>query len=491
LKKPLNILMLEDNKADAELIRYELRKGDIDFSFELVETEEDFKQALANVSPDIILSDYELPTFNGISALLIVQSICPDVPFIFVTGVMGEETAIEMLRRGATDYVLKHRLSRLVPAVERALDELEERSSRKLAEDAMRESEERYRTIFESTATANCIVERDGGISFVNNEFARLTQYSASEAIGDGKFIDLLSLEKADKDDFEKRHLAMLEEGDEAPVRAESRIRNKTGDTLNVLVTLGLLPNSERIVVSLIDITKEKQYEEELKERAERLGNFLIVASHELRHPITVIKSYTATLNEHEDKMSKEMVSDIYQTMDGAADRLTQTVEKLMDISVIDNEDLLLDRERVELEPLCLEAVGKMNSRGFENSFEIEIADNAREAEVDPKMFFELLFLLLENACVYSSASSPVEIDLRRENGVILVSVLDRGPGVPEADRERVFDRFYQVEEPMHHSQPGLGLGLYIVKKIVTAHGGRIWCDPREDGGSAFRFTIE
>ena len=300
-----------------------------------------------------------------------------------------------------------------------------------------------------------------------------------------------MSLEKADKDDFEKRHLAMLEEGDEAPVRAESRIRNKTGDTLNVLVTLGLLPNSERIVVSLIDITKEKQYEEELKERAERLVNFLIVASHELRHPITVIKSYTATLNEHEDKMPKEMVSDIYQTMDGAADRLTQTVEKLMDISVIDNEDLLLDRERVELEPLCLEAVGKMNSRGFENSFEIEIADNAREAEVDPKMFFELLFFLLENACVYSSVSSPVEIDLRRENGVILVSVLDRGPGILEADRERVFDRFYQVEEPMHHSRPGLGLGLYIVRKIVTAHGGRIWCDPREDGGSAFRFTIE
>src|SRR5665811_1653255 len=72
--------------------------------------------------------------------------------------------------------------------------------------------------------------------------------------------------------------------------------------------------------------------------------------------------------------------------------------------------------------------------------FEIEIADNAREAEVDPKMFFELLFLLLENACVYSSVSSPVEIDLRRENGVIQVSVLDRGPGIPEADRERVFD---------------------------------------------------
>jgi signal transduction histidine kinase len=69
--------------------------------------------------------------------------------------------------------------------------------------------------------------------------------------------------------------------------------------------------------------------------------------------------------------------------------------------------------------------------------------------------------------------------------------VLDRGPGVPEADRERVFNRFYQVDEPMHHSQPGLGLGLYIVRKIVNAHGGRIWCDPREDGGSAFRFTIE
>jgi PAS domain S-box-containing protein len=483
--------MLEDNKADAELIRYELRKGNIDFSFELVETEEDFKHALLTSSPDIILSDYELPTFNGISALLVVQSICPQVPFIFVTGVMGEETAIEMLRRGATDYVLKHRLSRLVPAVERAFDELEERSSREIAESARRESEERYRTIFESTATANCIIESDAKISFINDEFVRLTQYSASEATGGPAFIDLLSLEEVQKQDFQKHCLAVFEQGDGDPVRFESRIRNKTGNDLDVVINMGLLPNGDQIVVSLTDMTREKQYEEELKERAERLGDFLIVASHELRHPITVIKSYTATLKEHREKITEEIVSDIYHIMDDAADRLTQTVDKLMDISVIDNQGLLLERQPADLQPLCLEAAWKVNSRGFENRFEIKIADDARQAEVDSKMFFELVFLLLENACVHSGQPSPVEIDLSRRNGVVLVSVLDRGPGIPEADRERIFDRFYQVEEPMHHSQPGLGLGLYIARKIVTAHGGRIWCDPREDGGSDFRFTIE
>src|SRR5579872_2374854 len=123
--------MVEDDAADAALIVHALRKDGLGFTIERVETSEDFVQALDDDAPDLILSDYALPTFDGYSALAIAQQKHPEVPFIFVTGTMGEEVAIETLKNGATDYVLKMRLSRLGPAVHRALREARERADRK------------------------------------------------------------------------------------------------------------------------------------------------------------------------------------------------------------------------------------------------------------------------------------------------------------------------------------------------------------------------
>jgi PleD family two-component response regulator len=116
MEKELRILILEDNPHDAELIRHELRKAGLFFVSERVDTEEGFQKAIEDLAPDIILADYSLPQFDGFSALKIAQKRCPDVPFVFVTGTMGEEIAIDALKTGATDFVLKERLSRLVPA---------------------------------------------------------------------------------------------------------------------------------------------------------------------------------------------------------------------------------------------------------------------------------------------------------------------------------------------------------------------------------------
>jgi DNA-binding NtrC family response regulator len=136
--KELKILILEDQNTDAELMERELRKGGISFSSRRVETKEDFLRELKVFAPDIILSDYKLPFFNGSSALAIARGQCPDVPFIFVSGTIGEELAIETLKEGATDYVLKERLARLVPAASRALREAEERTARKQAEEQLK-----------------------------------------------------------------------------------------------------------------------------------------------------------------------------------------------------------------------------------------------------------------------------------------------------------------------------------------------------------------
>jgi len=139
--------MVEDDPADAELIRHALRKDGLSFTLERVETGEDYLRALQKAPPDVILSDYALPTFDGYAALAIAQKSCPEVPFIFVTGTMGEEVAIETLKNGATDYVLKLRLSRLAPAVLRALREARERIERKHALEQLRQSHEQLRAL--------------------------------------------------------------------------------------------------------------------------------------------------------------------------------------------------------------------------------------------------------------------------------------------------------------------------------------------------------
>lgn len=138
-KPAIRLLMLEDSATDAELIERALRKAESEFTVRRVEGREQFVTALDQFHPQIILADYRLPGFDGLAALAIVQEKMRHIPFIFVTGAMGEEFAIETLLRGATDYVLKDHLSKLVPAVERALKEAESKTQRRRAEEALRE----------------------------------------------------------------------------------------------------------------------------------------------------------------------------------------------------------------------------------------------------------------------------------------------------------------------------------------------------------------
>jgi signal transduction histidine kinase len=147
LKNELRILLLEDNPTDAELVRHALRQGGLSFSWKHVDNKNGFTHELERFSPDLILSDFALPSFDGYTALAIARETCPDVPFIFVTGTLGEEVAIETLKKGATDYVLKHRLARLVPSVHRAMREARERSERKRAEQQLRVSHQQLRAL--------------------------------------------------------------------------------------------------------------------------------------------------------------------------------------------------------------------------------------------------------------------------------------------------------------------------------------------------------
>src|SRR5688572_11977842 len=146
-KNSIRILLLEDNTTDADLVAHVLRRGGIAFSLEHVDTKSAFVQQIEEFLPELILSDFSLPSMDGHTALEIARNKCPDVPFIFVTGTLGEEVAIETLKQGATDYVLKQRLSRLVPSVHRALREARERSDRKRAQEQLRQSHAQLRAL--------------------------------------------------------------------------------------------------------------------------------------------------------------------------------------------------------------------------------------------------------------------------------------------------------------------------------------------------------
>ncbi len=142
---PLRLLQLEDNPVDAELITTTLIEGDIPCQSQLVDTRQAFVAALKEGRMDLILADYSIPGFDGMAALALARQHCPDVPFLFVSATIGEELAIDAMHQGATDYVLKQRLGRLVPSVQRALRELDGRAERKRAEEALRQSEKQFR----------------------------------------------------------------------------------------------------------------------------------------------------------------------------------------------------------------------------------------------------------------------------------------------------------------------------------------------------------
>jgi two-component system, NarL family, sensor histidine kinase UhpB len=147
VKKEIRILMLEDNVADAELVKFALRDGGLNFTVKRVDSKAQYLKELEESAPDIILLDYALPDFDGFTALQMAQEKYPDIPFIFVTGTLGEEVVIEMLKSGATDYVLKTRLSRLVPAVQRAMREAGERGERRRAQERLKKSHEQLRAL--------------------------------------------------------------------------------------------------------------------------------------------------------------------------------------------------------------------------------------------------------------------------------------------------------------------------------------------------------
>jgi PAS domain S-box-containing protein len=261
----LRILLLEDSPLDAELIGAQLSEGGIVCELARVQTRDAFVAALEEGGADLILADYGLPGIDGLSALRLARKILPRVPFILVSGALGEEVAIETLKRGATDYVLKHRLERLLPAIRRAIREAEERSERERAEEALRRSEEGYRAMFELANVGKAQADLAmGRFLRVNRKLCRITGYSEDELLS-MTFAELVHPEDREEDLARFRRMTR---GETAEYAVEERYVCKNREVIWVSVNAALIRNASGqpwgAVATIQDITKRKRTEKEL-----------------------------------------------------------------------------------------------------------------------------------------------------------------------------------------------------------------------------------
>jgi signal transduction histidine kinase len=230
--------------------------------------------------------------------------------------------------------------------------------------------------------------------------------------------------------------------------------------------------------------------EEERWAYEEVLRDFINITSHELRHPITLMKGYSEVLKSFGDELDEATRRKALDAIDKGTVRLNKLISELLDTSRIERGTFTIYKQEVDLATLAATVVEEMQAKSVAHPFLLDMPPGLEGCRADPEKLTQLLVIMVENAAKYSPPDGEITIRARPRGQGVLVSVTDRGPGIPEEERDRVFDRLYQVGDAIYHSTPGIGLGLYIARKIVEAHGGRIWYEPAPEGGSVFNFTL-
>jgi len=261
-QQPLKILMLEDSVTDAELMTRALSNAGLDFTARRVDTREGFTDALETFVPDVVLLDIKIPGYSGEEALAHERRVHPEIPVVIVTGTIGDEAAINLLKAGAKDYVLKSNPVRLPFAVERVIAMERGIRARKAAERAVRESEAKFRSLVEQNVAGIAIVRENGAIAYANPYLAHLIGYTSPELIGR----PLLDFVPADARQAVVEQLAAQLSGDAQFVQHQSAIKAKDGRQIAVLInaTRSTFEGRPASVAVVIDITERQRAEREL-----------------------------------------------------------------------------------------------------------------------------------------------------------------------------------------------------------------------------------
>jgi len=294
--QPLSILILEDVAVDARLVESELRRGKIQFVAHHVSTRDAFVAAIRERGFDLILADYKLPGFDGIAALAIAQEVCPSVPFILISGQISEEMAVAAVSAGATDYILKDHMARLLPSVHRTLREVRERMRRRLAEDALRASEERYRLLVERSRDGILQFDRQGRVVFVNPRGAGILGCERERFASDPGLLERLA-----HGSFKARFIALLEQvraGGSLPQAASDWLWMRPDGTLVFTENLftELIDDHGRVIgfqMALRDVTDKKKAEVERRRNYQKLRRILGQTVNSLSSAVEMRDPYT------------------------------------------------------------------------------------------------------------------------------------------------------------------------------------------------------
>ncbi len=478
----LRTLLVEDSRFDVELLQAELLKSYPNARLEVLREEAAFAEQLRAGGWDLVLSDYELPGFTGADLLEHRNRIAPEVPFIFVSGVIGEDNAVELLKRGATDYVSKARLARLRPVLRRALREVDERQARALAERQLRHADMTFAKVVDGLRDyAVVLLDDQGRIQFWNRAAAGIFGWQAEEVVG--------------------RSAALLfpaESGAEAALQAEmrdARDHGKASDNRWLVARDGRRLWAEGVLTAMTDddgaisgycklvhdATDDHLAAEALraaKEEADRANQakdrFLAVLSHELRTPLAPITTAVHLLERaaRVDERHRDLLPMIRRNVALEA----RLIDDLLDLTAISSGKVHLQRERVDMHQIATAVLAMVAEPLEAKRVRVELALDAADScvDADQARMQQVLWNVVRNAVKFTPAGGMLSLRSSSAGGWFTLACRDSGIGIAPEALPRIFHPFEQADAEVSRSYGGLGLGLAIAHGLMVQHGGRI-----------------
>lgn len=486
LTGPLRILHLEDNPHDHRLVQEWLKEKDFATEITAVNSMSRFVEALEQKPFDLILSDKSLPDCDGLAALRFCKEKHSHLPFVFVTGSMGEEAAIETMKEGATDYVLKDGLKRLIPAVERAIRESKQAEKNRQAEEKIREQA----ALIDTAQEAIMVKDVDDHILFWNKSAERIYGWPASEIIG-RKPTELLTKDLA-KYEEAKQHLFANGNWTGELIKV-----NREGAELIVESRWTLMRDAKGQPKSILtidaDITDKKSLEAQFlrSQRLESIGSLASGIAHDLNNCLSPIMMGVAVLK---DMVPDPSMKKILDAMESSAMRGAGVVKQVLTFARGSTG------EQVVLQPNHLiQEMVKIMRETFPRSIQIttECAPNLWSIEGDPTQIHQVLLNLCVNArdampdggnlTLISEnvtlADPPALVGLSGPPGpYVRIDVKDTGTGIPPEIQQKIFQPFFTTKDV----GKGTGLGLSTTVSILTTHHGLLGLQSSSGAGTTF-----
>jgi PAS domain S-box-containing protein len=513
-KRELKILMLEDDPNDAELIINEL-KILVEYNSQIswVTTKNEFLNALNQFIPDIILSDFNLPQYSGLEALSDLKQIQPLIPFIFVTGAIDEETAVETIKAGAWDYVVKDRLVRLPLAVRNALQLYKEKINTTKAKEALRYSETRWQFALEGAGHGVWDWNYQSGQVYFSKQWKAILGFHEFDLKN-----HIIEWEKRiHQEDFPEwtSALSFYFNNRTSIFQNEHRLLCKNNTYKWVLSrgkTIEMTSDGKpiRIIGTLTDITDRKNAEfqliknelrlkmqnEELrlaKERAEESDrlktSFLQNVSHEIRTPMNGIIGFVDLLQDR--SLSENKRTEFVEIVNVCCNQLLAIVNDILEISKIEIGSISLQITTFSLKKLLDDIYNLYYFQAKDKHINFSVSTTCENLSIssDFTKLQQILSNLISNAIKFTDKGS-VSVSCIEGNQHLLFAIRDTGIGIPEDQKEKIFERFHKIDSEKDRLYSGTGLGLSIAKGLVDLMEGKIWLESTYGQGSVFYLSI-